>query len=73
MGGGEFRGEEDDEWGQRVTAYIVHKSAPLGSELLHNELTKTLSPYKIPKDYIFVSHIPRNELGKIVYEKLKTL
>ena len=66
-------GEEDDEWGQRVTAYIVHKSAPLENELLHNELTKTLSPYKIPKDYIVVSHIPRNELGKIVYEKLNTL
>ena len=43
------------------------------NELLHIELKKSLSPYKIPKEYIQVSHIPRNELGKIVYEKLRSL
>ena len=64
-------GKDDDEWGQKVTAYIV--SIPLENDLLHSELRKSLSPYKIPKDYIQVSHIPRNELGKIVYEKLKFL
>ena len=64
-------GIDDDEWGQKVTAYIV--SIPLENELLHSELEKSLSPYKIPKEYIQVSHIPRNELGKIVYEKLKSL
>jgi O-succinylbenzoic acid--CoA ligase len=64
-------GIDDDEWGQKVTAYIV--SIPLENELLHSELEKYLSPYKIPKEYIQVSHIPRNELGKIVYEKLKSL
>ena len=66
-------GKEDDEWGQKVTAYIVHKTAPLKNALLQKELKKSLSSYKIPKDYIWVSHIPRNELGKIVYEKLKVL
>ena len=66
-------GVEDDEWGQKVTAYIVHKSVPIEDELFHRELKKSLSPYKIPKKYIQVSHIPRNELGKIVYEKLKSL
>ncbi len=64
-------GKDDDEWGQKVTAYIV--STSLENELLHRELKKSLSPYKIPKEYIHVSHIPRNELGKIVYEKLRSL
>jgi len=64
-------GIDDDEWGQKVTAYIV--SIPLENELLHSKLEKSLSPYKIPKEYIRVSHVPRNELGKIVYEKLKFL
>ena len=64
-------GQEDDEWGQKVTAYIV--SVPFQNELLQRELKKSLTPYKIPKEYIQVSHIPRNELGKIVYEKLKSL
>ena len=64
-------GKDDDEWGEKVTAYIVTTS--LENELLHSELKKSLSAYKIPKEYIQVSHIPRNELGKIVYEKLRSL
>ena len=66
-------GVEDAEWGQKLTAYIVHKSDSLKNELFSRELKKSLSSYKIPKEYIRVSHIPRNELGKIVYEKLKAL
>ena len=64
-------GKIDDEWGQKVIAYIV--SVPLENELLHRELKKSLSAYKVPKEYIQVSHIPRNELGKIVYKKLEFL
>ena len=64
-------GMEDPEWGQKVTAYIV--SLPIENKLLRRELKKSLSAYKIPKEYIQVSHIPRNELGKIIYEKLKSL
>ncbi len=64
-------GKDDDEWGQKVTAYIVTTS--LENDCIRTELIKSLSPYKIPKEYIQVSHIPRNELGKIVYEKLRSL
>ena len=64
-------GIDDDEWGQKVTAYIV--TASLENEFLHSELKKSLSPYKIPKEYLQVSHIPRNELGKIAYKKLQSL
>ena len=64
-------GKVDNEWGQKVVAYIV--SFPIKDELLDRELKKSLSLYKIPKEYIQVPHIPRNELGKIVYEKLKSL
>ena len=64
-------GIDDDEWGQKVTAYIV--TTFLEDEFLHSELKKSLSPYKIPKEYLQVSHIPRNELGKIEYKKLQSL
>ena len=33
-------------------------------------LKTLLSSYKIPKEYIRVSNIPRNELGKIEYRKI---
>jgi len=64
-------GKDDDEWGQKVTAYIVTNS--INNELLNSELEKNLSQYKIPKEYIQVPDIPRNELGKIIYEKLRSL
>ena len=66
-------GKDDEEWGQKVIAYVVHDSVPPPNELLDKELKKILSAYKIPKEYIQVSLIPRNELGKIVYEKIKSL
>ncbi len=66
-------GKDDEEWGQKIIAYVVHDSVPPPNELLDKELKKSLSAYKIPKEYIQVSLIPRNELGKIVYEKIKSL
>ena len=66
-------GRDDDEWGQKVMAYVVYKSSPPSNKSIQKELTKHLSSYKIPKEYISVAHIPRNELGKIVYDKLKSL
>ena len=66
-------GKDDVEWGQKVMAYIVYDSNPIQNELIQTELMKSLSSYKIPKDIIGVPRIPRNELGKIIYEQLKTL
>ena len=65
-------GESDKEWGQKVVAYIV-MSVPYTSEILNEKLKTLLSSYKIPKEYIRVSNIPRNELGKIEYRKIKFL
>ena len=66
-------GEHDEEWGQRVIAYVVFESHELSESVIKNELKKTLSNFKIPKKIINVPLIPRNELGKIVYGKLNNL
>ncbi len=63
-------GVEDEEWGQKVIAYIVG-GLQVSSHKLQEHLKKDLSPYKIPKEFVQISIIPRNELGKIEYEKLK--
>jgi len=66
-------GKKDDKWGQKVIAYIVNTPTFKGNIYVQNELKKILSSYKIPKDYISVSQIPRNEIGKINYDKLDFL
>ena len=66
-------GKNDEEWGQKVIAYIVCESDSINGEYLDEKLKKSLSKFKIPKEYVRVPLIPRNELGKIVYEKLKLL
>ena len=66
-------GKNDEEWGQKVIAYIVCESDSINGEYLDEKLKKSLSKFKIPKEYVRVTLIPRNELGKIVYEKLKLL
>tara|TARA_Y100000590_G_scaffold31288_1_gene34630 strand:- start:15095 stop:16486 length:1392 start_codon:yes stop_codon:yes gene_type:complete len=66
-------GKKDDRWGQKVIAYIVKTSTFKGKKYVQNELKKILSSYKIPKDYISVPQIPRNEIGKINYDKLDFL
>ena len=66
-------GEEDEEWGQRVIAYVVFETNELNETVIKNKLIKVLSKHKIPKKIIKVSFIPRNELGKIIYGNLKSL
>ena len=63
-------GIEDEEWGQKVTAFIVQKKDIIETDMIYNKLKKYLSSYKIPKNIIEVPSIPRNELGKIEYNRL---
>jgi len=66
-------GEDNEEWGQQVIAFVVFESHELSESVIKNELKKTLSRFKVPKKIINVPLIPRNELGKIVYGKLNDL
>ena len=56
-------GEEDEEWGQRVVAYVVSESLEEGEELA--ELLRGLiSSFKIPKRFYFVDALPLDTRGK---------
>jgi fatty-acyl-CoA synthase len=65
-------GEEDDEWGERVTAYVV-ADGDFDAETLeafcldHDEL----ADFKRPRTYHFVDELPRNPSGKIQKFKLR--
>ena len=63
-------GKEDEEWGQKVIAFIIVKSNQQKDINLKKALKGKIADYKIPKEFIFVSKIHRNEIGKVIHEKL---
>ena len=64
-------GVEDVEWGEKVVAYIVNSEFGIRNSEYRMKLKGRILDFKIPKEFIQVSSIPRNELGKIVYEELR--
>jgi long-chain acyl-CoA synthetase len=65
-------GLPDEEWGERVTAFVVPK---LGQTIVPDELKlflkSRLSPFKVPKQYVILDDLPRSPTGKILKRDLK--
>ncbi|WP_339060333.1 AMP-binding enzyme [Tepidibacillus marianensis] len=56
-----------EEWGETVMAIIVKKdNFELNEDMIKGHLKDRLAKFKIPRDYIFVSDLPRNASGKII-------
>lgn len=65
-------GRPDDYWGESVVAFIAAKDgANLDAEEIKSFCKARLSGYKIPKEFIFRSDLPKNGTGKILHRKLK--
>lgn len=64
-------GVEDEEFGQRLKAFIVRRE---GSELCEEDVKdyvkENLARYKVPRDVVFLSSLPRNATGKILKREL---
>jgi len=65
-------GIPDKEWGERVTAFIAPKPGQnVVPEELKAFLKTRLSPFKVPKEYIVMSELPKSPAGKILKRELK--
>lgn len=65
-------GISDRRWGQAVTAfYVPVESVSLNS--IEQKIRGELANYKQPKTWIEVDGIPRNDRGKINYQKLRAI
>ncbi len=65
-------GMPDREWGERVTAFIVPKPGrPVVPETIKTFLKSRLSPFKIPKEYMVVSELPKTPTGKILKREIR--
>ncbi|HXR28510.1 MAG TPA: acyl-CoA synthetase [Solirubrobacteraceae bacterium] len=65
-------GVPDDEFGQRLKAYVVLRG---GAELSEGEVKsyvkENLARYKVPREVVFLDELPRNATGKVVKRELQ--
>ena len=66
-------GIPDHEWGEAVTAIYVPLKSDQNLSLIKQKIKSQLANYKLPKNWIEVESIPRNNRGKINYQKLKEI
>ncbi|MCD4674493.1 MAG: AMP-binding protein, partial [Desulfobacula sp.] len=65
-------GLPDKEYGERVVAYIVPRQGQnIDPAELKAYLKIHLSPFKVPKEFIAVSNLPKSSSGKLLKRTLK--
>jgi malonyl-CoA/methylmalonyl-CoA synthetase len=65
-------GIADDEWGELVVAAVVAKEG-LDQHQLNQWMRTQMATYKTPRKYLMVKELPRNAMGKVVKNEVKTM
>ena len=64
-------GVDDEQFGQRLKAFVVH---PGGGTLSEDEVKgyvkENLARYKVPREVVFLDELPRNATGKVLKREL---
>lgn len=64
-------GVHDDEFGQRLRAFIVvREGAILKEDCLKEFLRQKVARYKMPRDFVWIEELPRNPSGKVMKRRL---
>jgi fatty-acyl-CoA synthase len=64
-------GIEDQEFGQRLKAYVVPRDgSSLDADTLKAYVKANLARYKVPREVVFLDELPRNATGKLLRNKL---
>ena len=64
-------GVDDDEFGQRLRAFVVLDSGREASEdELKDHVKANLARYKVPREIVFLDELPRNATGKVLKREL---
>jgi malonyl-CoA/methylmalonyl-CoA synthetase len=67
-------GIPDPKWGEKVVAAVVAKAGgDLDPDTIKTFCKEHLHDWKCPKEIIFIDEIPRNTMGKVLKEKVKTV
>jgi acyl-CoA synthetase (AMP-forming)/AMP-acid ligase II len=66
-------GVEDEQFGQRLKAFVVPRNGEnLTAEAVQAYVKENLARFKVPRDVVFVEELPRNATGKILKRELRT-
>jgi acyl-CoA synthetase (AMP-forming)/AMP-acid ligase II len=64
-------GVEDEQFGQRLRAFVVKEDgADVSEEDLKDHVKANLARYKVPREIVFVDELPRNATGKVLKREL---
>jgi fatty-acyl-CoA synthase len=64
-------GVEDEEFGQRLKAFVVlDEDAEASEKDLQAHVRANLARYKVPREVAFLDSLPRNATGKILKREL---
>ena len=64
-------GVEDADFGQRLRAFVVlTEGAHTPEQVLKDHVRDHLARYKVPREVVYVSELPRNSTGKILKREL---
>ena len=65
-------GVEDDEFGQRLKAFVVaHEDIEVSAQDLTAHVKANLASYKSPREIEFLDELPRNATGKVLKKDLR--
>jgi acyl-CoA synthetase (AMP-forming)/AMP-acid ligase II len=65
-------GVQDEEFGQRLKAFVVPRNgAQLSEETVKGYVKENLARYKVPREVVFLDELPRNATGKVLKRELK--
>ncbi len=64
-------GVEDDEFGQRLAAFVVREGSSLTKKAIRDSVKESLARHKVPRDVHWVEEIPRTTTGKILRRNLQ--
>ncbi|MFT4286143.1 AMP-binding protein [Nocardioides sp.] len=65
-------GVEDDDFGQRLRAFVV-VSGSVPAEELQDWVRGNLARYKVPREIVLLDELPRNATGKVLKRELRSL
>ena len=64
-------GVDDEQFGQRLRAFVVKEDgAGVSEDELKDHVKANLARYKVPREIVFVDELPRNATGKVLKREL---
>ncbi|MEN8705505.1 MAG: AMP-binding protein [Nocardioides marinisabuli] len=65
-------GVDDDDYGQRLRAFVVRRDgASLDEDAVKGWVKQHLARYKVPREVVFLDELPRNATGKVLKRELR--